>query len=307
VKSPPDFQKRREFGRLLHDPLTFHREEAMLESVALADVIFKIYPAVLQHDLLRYLIGAGGTFLVINVLLAGVLARRKIRAERPARRQMVREFLASLRTVFIFSLVGLCTTVAARNGWLSVHMDPAERGWLYFLLNVAFLIVAHDAWFYWTHRLMHRPRVYRRLHRLHHRSNNPSPWASYSFDIGEAIVNAVYLPVALLLMPSSVPAVLIFTAHMMLRNAIGHCGYEVFPATRDGRPMFGWLTTVTHHDLHHARAGTNFGLYFTHWDRIMGTEDPDYARAFARATGGRTAGEGAAGHGGARHGLETSP
>jgi sterol desaturase/sphingolipid hydroxylase (fatty acid hydroxylase superfamily) len=72
---------------------------------------------------------------------------------------------------------------------------------------------------------------------------------------------------------------------MMLRNAIGHCGYEVFPPRADGRPLFDWLTTVTHHDLHHARAGTNFGLYFTFWDRIMGTEDSNYGRAFARAVG----------------------
>jgi sterol desaturase/sphingolipid hydroxylase (fatty acid hydroxylase superfamily) len=49
--------------------------------------------------------------------------------------------------------------------------------------------------------------------------------------------------------------------------------------------LFGWLTTVTHHDLHHAHAGTNFGLYFTFWDRIMGTEDPNYERAFALASG----------------------
>lgn len=266
----------------------------MLEEATLQDFVLRVYPAIFQQDLFRYLIGAGGTFLVVNVLLARFLARRKIRPQRPARAQIIAEILASLRTVFIFSLVGLCITLAARHGWLNVYMDPAERGWPYFALNVVVLIVAHDAWFYWTHRLMHRPRLYRLFHRLHHRSNNPSPWTSYSFDIGEAVVNAVYLPVALALMPTSVLAAFIFTAHMMLRNAIGHCGYEVFPARRDGRPLFGWLTTVTHHDLHHARAGTNFGLYFTFWDRIMGTEDPSYVRAFARAVGVRATDEQAA-------------
>jgi lathosterol oxidase len=257
----------------------------MPNQTSLLDLAVAVYPYVLQQDLLRYLIGAGGTFLVINVLLARYLAGRQIRAERPGRRQIAAEILASLRTVLIFSLVGLGITLAARHGWLNVYADPAARGWAYFAFNVVALVVAHDAWFYWTHRMMHRPRAYRRLHRLHHRSNNPTPWTSYSFDIGEAVVNAVYLPIALALMPTSVPAAFIFTAHMMLRNAIGHCGYEVFPAKRDGRPLFGWLTTVTHHDLHHARAGTNFGLYFTFWDRIMGTEDPNYERAFRTAVG----------------------
>jgi lathosterol oxidase len=265
------------------------------EPATLLDFAARAYPGILQHDLLRYVIGAGGTFLVVNVLLRRYLSGRKIRSERPGGKQMAREILASLITVLIFSLVGFGIALAAQHGLLNVYRDPAERGWAYFVFNVAVLIVAHDAWFYWTHRLMHRPRHYRWFHRLHHRSNNPTPWASYSFDVGEAVVNAIYLPIALVVMPSSVLAAFVFTAHMMLRNAIGHCGYEVFPARADGRPLFDWLTTVTHHDLHHARAGTNFGLYFTFWDRMMGTEDPEYRARFADAVGRRQTKQVAAG------------
>jgi sterol desaturase/sphingolipid hydroxylase (fatty acid hydroxylase superfamily) len=71
--------------------------------------------------------------------------------------------------------------------------------------------------------------------------------------------------------------------HQIARNTIGHSGYEVFPARRDGRPMFDFLTTTTHHDLHHATARSNYGLYFTWWDRWMGTEHADYYARFARA------------------------
>jgi sterol desaturase/sphingolipid hydroxylase (fatty acid hydroxylase superfamily) len=259
--------------------------EACFDHVALTRFAAGIYPLILQGDLYRYLIGAGGTFLVVNTLLAGWLARRKIREEKPTWRQMMREILASLRTVLIFSLIGLVIAIAAKLGLLTVYEDPAERGWPYFVLNVVVLIVAHDAWFYWTHRIMHRPRLFRWFHTLHHRSYNPSPWTSYAFDASEALVNAIYLPLAMVATPTSILAAFIFTGHMMLRNAIGHCGYEVFPARVDGRPLLDWLTTVTHHDLHHARARTNFGLYFTFWDRIMGTEDPTYRARFARAVG----------------------
>ena len=57
------------------------------------------------------------------------------------------------------------------------------------------------------------------------------------------------------------------------------------PAGRDGRPLFDWLTTTTHHDLHHSQAHWNYGLYFTWWDRWMGTEHPDYHAHFALAVG----------------------
>jgi lathosterol oxidase len=259
--------------------------DACFDISALAAYAARSYPLILQSDLYRYIIGAGGTFLVVNTMLAGWLSGRKIRAQKPTVRQMAREILASLRTVVIFSLVGLAIALAAKVGLVTVYEDLAEYGWVYFTLNVAVLIVAHDAWFYWTHRLMHRPRLFRWFHRLHHRSYNPSPWTAYAFDASEAAVNALYLPLVMLAIPTSVLAAFLFTGHMMLRNAIGHCGYEVFPSRRDGRPMIDWLTTVTHHDLHHAKAGSNFGLYFTFWDRVMGTEAPDYHAHFARAVG----------------------
>ncbi|WP_109259995.1 sterol desaturase family protein [Hyphobacterium indicum] len=242
-----------------------------------------IWAGIAATDLARYLVGALGVFLLINLALAGLLAGRKIRPDSPPAQQMLTEFFVSLRTVFIFATAGgLLIAAGVAAGWIDLYMDPTERGWLYFWASVVVLIVAHDAWFYWTHRLIHHPRLFRRVHRRHHRSNNPSPFTSYSFDVAEAVVNAAYLPLIVLILPVSPLAMLIFTSHMMLRNAVGHCGYELFPAWR-GKPLFGWLTTVTHHDLHHAQAGWNFGLYFTFWDRVMGTEHPDYAERFAKA------------------------
>ena len=64
--------------------------------------------------------------------------------------------------------------------------------------------------------------------------------------------------------------------------------------------MFDWITTVTHHDLHHAQAGWNYGLYFTWWDRMMGTEHPRYYEKFAEAVRIPLAGSAVAAIGGAR-------
>jgi Delta7-sterol 5-desaturase len=47
-----------------------------------------------------------------------------------------------------------------------------------------------------------------------------------------------------------------------------------------------WISTTTHHDLHHAGSfNHNFGFYFTWWDKMMGTEHPDYVATFDRVTG----------------------
>lgn len=241
-----------------------------------------VYAEVFASDLMRYVLGAGGVFAVVNLALARRLRARKIRAEAPPEGQIRREILASLRTVAIFALTGTMIVLSAEAGLLPIYREVAEYGWVYFALSTGGLIVAHDAWFYWTHRLLHMGALFRLYHRLHHRSRLPTPFTSYCFDSGEAVVNALFLPLMLVVLPMHPAGIVIFVTHMILRNTIGHSGYELFPADGRGRPLLGWLTTVTHHDLHHADGRYNLGLYFTWWDRLMGTEHPGYLEAFAR-------------------------
>ena len=248
--------------------------------------ILDVFAGMFVGDLLRYVIGAGGVYLVINIALAARLHSRKIRGTTPPAAQVRREILASLRTVLIFSMVGVSIVMGVQLGLMQVYEDIHHYGWAYLAGSTLLTIIIHDAYFYWAHRIMHRPRLFHMLHKLHHKSHNPSPFTSYSFDAGEAVVNALFLPLILLVIPLHPIALLIFTSHMMLRNAIGHCGIEVFPANKKGNPLFGWLTTVTHHDLHHAHAGYNMGLYFSWWDHWMGTEHPDYRAEFKRVSGG---------------------
>lgn len=240
------------------------------------------YPWILLEDFLRYAVAAGGVHFLVARALHGTLRRRRIRPEpRPGWTQIRREIASSLRTVAIFALFGLGIFAGVQAGLLPVYFQIAERGWTWFGASLVLLIVAHDAWFYWAHRLMHRPWLYRLFHRTHHRSHNPTAFTAYSFDATEAAVQAAYLPLALMLIPAHPGAIFLFTAHMISRNAIAHSGVELFPARRDGRPLMGWLTTVTHHDLHHAEARWNLGLYFTWWDRLCGTEHPEYLDRFA--------------------------
>lgn len=241
----------------------------------------------LRFDVERYVIFSVGVWLTLWVILAGPLASRKIRPDRPPARQLLLEFLISIRSIAIFSTVGLATFALFRAGLLPGPYIARSWGPVWFGISLVLMILAHDAWFYWTHRLIHDRRLFRAFHRRHHRSNNPSPFTAYSFDLGEAAINALFVPLWMVLIPTQWPVVGLFMLHQIVRNTLGHSGYELFPARKDGRPLVPWLTTVTHHDLHHASAGANYGLYFTWWDRWMGTEHPDYLARFAAATAGR--------------------
>lgn len=75
-------------------------------------------------------------------------------------------------------------------------------------------------------------------------------------------------------------AIFLFMGHQIARNVIGHAGLELaWPGSTRSR-WTGWLTTTTHHDLHHVEGRYNFGLYFTFWNQWMGTERPRYHDRF---------------------------
>lgn len=232
-------------------------------------------------DVSRYVVFAVAVWLILWVVLAGALRGRKVRSEVPPLRQLLLEFVFSIRSIAVFSTVGLLTFLLSRAGMLPGPDIAKSWGPAWFWTSLVLMILGHDAWFYWTHRAIHSRRLFRAFHRRHHRSMNPSPFTAYSFDLGEAAINALFVPLWMILVPTQWPVVGLFMLHQIVRNTIGHSGYELFPATRDGHPMLSWLTTVTHHDLHHAQAGWNYGLYFTHWDRWMGTENPEYLARFA--------------------------
>lgn len=234
------------------------------------------WPAIWLGDLLRYLLPAAAASWLLARLPAAWRARRNVQLQAPHSGQRRREFAWSMLTVLVFSANGALIFAGAKAGVLKVYVDIAERGWLYAGASLAVLVLAHDAWFYWTHRLLHHRRVFRWAHRTHHRSVAPTAWAAYSFAMPEAAMQAIFLTLILLVRPLHPAVIFVFLTHMIVRNVLGHAGVELIPGAWLAGWWGRWLTTTLHHDLHHAQGRHNFGLYFTWWDRIGGTEHPEY-------------------------------
>ena len=258
----------------------------MTTAPAILDKVREHMLDVAYFDLGRYLIAAG--VLTAILWLGGRwLELKRIQKRRAIRADYAREFLSSLRTVFVFGLTTLSTLALRELGIIKLEM-AAGVGLI--LLQTAVIIVAHDAYFYWMHRALHHRKLYRATHLHHHKSRTPTPWAAYSFSAWEAVTEAAFVPLFLLganLMGFAWAgfSVFLFLWHMIIRNVIGHCGVELYPAGWVDNRATGWWNTVTHHDLHHSGFTHNFGLYFTWWDRWMGTEHPRYRETFCEVTG----------------------
>ncbi len=257
----------------------------MNTNVDISGLFFEIWPQIITFDISRYLVAASLLSIVL-VLFAVPLASRRIQARRATFSDRRREFGNSMITILLFSTVGFMVHLGSQYGIfrLTTDLPPSTS---YILVDLVVLILIHDAYFYWVHRWMHSPRLFRRVHRTHHKSKTPTPWAAYSFAPSEAVIEAGILPLVALFMPLHQLTVILFMTHMIVRNVIGHAGIELFPRWWLDAPVLRWITTTTHHDLHHSHGGHNFGLYFTWWDRWMGTEHPHYERSFRQVTAAR--------------------
>ena len=235
-----------------------------------------LFALLLAITAVRYLIFAGGAWVVGYLLFPRRWAHRKIVPRPPLAADVRRELRQSALTVLIFALVGCLTFLAAEQGWTRLYRDPQDYGWLWFWASIALAVVIHDAYFYWTHRLMHHPRWYRLVHLAHHRSTNPTPWAAYSFSPWEAVVEAGIFPLLMSTLPMHPLALSIFLLWQILFNVLGHAGYEYNGRHVSGTFMRFLINTPTNHIMHHQRTNGNFGLYFNWWDRLMGTNHADY-------------------------------
>jgi lathosterol oxidase len=244
------------------------------------DSIVRVWARMFAADFGRYVLAAGVAFLVVWVWGRERFRPKLIQGDYPAREDVRREIVYSVGTALVFSLVGTALWFGSKANIFRLYWRVADRGWLYFAASVVALVVIQDTYFYWTHRAMHHRWFFKRVHRVHHLSHNPSPWAAYAFAPGEALVQAAYVPLVTLVLPVHEIALFLFLAFMIARNVFGHLGVETLPAWFVTSRWSRWSTTTTHHALHHRRSDVNFGLYSTFWDRVMGTTHPRYETTF---------------------------
>ena len=131
------------------------------------------------------------------------------------------------------------------------------------LLKLAVMLFMADTMFYWSHRMLHIPEIYRVAHAQHHSHHEPIAWTSLYVHPIEFVVAFVGIFAVPLLMFRMHPlTATMFLSLIMLSLTSSHSGlkcgvYQIFDAT--------------HHDLHHQRRRGNYGSDVGVWDRICGT------------------------------------
>jgi sterol desaturase/sphingolipid hydroxylase (fatty acid hydroxylase superfamily) len=218
----------------------------------------------------RYLAVSGG--------FAWLTQRRGVQAG-PAdatkrRRQISAEIRWSLVSAVIYAIPAGLAIEAWRGHGLTrimVGIDtPLEAAW--WPLSILVYLFLHDSWFYWTHRWMHLPRLFKAAHAVHHASRPPTAWAAMSFHPWEAISGAILIPALIFLIPIHIGALGVVMLIATIMGVTNHMGWEMFPKSW----VEGWfgrhIISASHHEAHHRHYNCNYGLYFRFWDKLCGTD-----------------------------------
>ena len=232
--------------------------------------------------MLRYIVIAGTAFLSFWVLGKRRFAHRRIQSSFPKNSDYRREFFYSALSGLIIACMSWGVFMASKAGHMKLYFNASDYGIPYLIGSILFFWLLHDAYFYWIHRFMHVKGVYKLVHRLHHESRNPSPWAAYAFHPIEAVLETALFPIVLVLVPMHYSAFFVFLVYITLFNVIGHLGYEFYPRGWARGRITKWISTATHHNMHHMLVHKNFGFYLLFWDRVMGTNHERYEDEFDR-------------------------
>ncbi|MGE0008894.1 MAG: sterol desaturase family protein [Parvibaculaceae bacterium] len=170
--------------------------------------------------------------------------------------------LASGVTVWTFYEVVMFWAMG--NGWAPVLTWQQSPVWFVLLF---FLVPMWESfYFYWIHRLLHWPPLYRRVHAVHHRNVNVGPWSGNSMHPVEHIIYYGSVLVHFIV-PANPVHILYHLQYYLLTAATTHAGFEGLLVRDRNRLKLGTF----HHQMHHRYFECNYGGLEVPWDLVFGS------------------------------------
>lgn len=180
-------------------------------------------------------------------------------------RQVIDNMFWSLASgVTVWTIYEVLMFWAMGNGYAAALSWADHPVWFVVIILLTPIWISFH--FYWVHRCLHWPPLYRLAHSLHHKNTNVGPWSGLSMH---PVEHAIFFSSILVhfIVPSSPFHILFHMQHQSLTAATSHTGYEAF-LIKDKK----YLALGTfHHQLHHRYFDCNYGNLEMPWDKWFGS------------------------------------
>ncbi len=171
-------------------------------------------------------------------------------------------------------LVGILSSFLfflALIGKTQIYLDIAQHGLGYFVLSLAIYLFGFEIYFYFIHRLLHKPLLYKHIHYVHHSVKTPTVFTVFCFHPLEILLFFLYHLVLVIFLPLHPTALFVAGVVIHQGNIVGHLGYEFF--SKSFRKKYEFISTATFHDQHHQKITCNYGYFFTSLDKVFKTNE----------------------------------
>ncbi|MDX2242778.1 MAG: sterol desaturase family protein [Leptolyngbyaceae cyanobacterium bins.302] len=226
--------------------------------------------------LFRYFLVAGGTYWFFYSPFSQALIHSGQPKQSPSWDLIRHDINLSVLSAGIFALAAAFIMSAYGWNFTRLYSDPYQYGLWYLGLSYGVVLVLQDAYFYFTHRLFHHPLLFRWLHQGHHHSRYSTPWTSFAFDPLEAIVQSLFLIGIVFVIPLHFITLIAVLMTMTVWAVVNHLGIDQLPLSFPHDWLGKWFIGPAHHSIHHLKYTVHYGLYFTFWDTLLGTQDRNY-------------------------------
>jgi len=154
-----------------------------------------------------------------------------------------------------------------------MYMSATLPEWYTVAWQVFVFVVVEDTMFYWSHRLLHHPSIYKHIHKQHHEFKSTIGIASeYAHPVEGLIANLIPFVTGPLLVGRVHMFTLLFWMFLRVVETVdAHSGF-VFPFSPFS--LLPFQGGAERHDYHHLYNIGSFGSFFNLWDWFMGTDQP---------------------------------
>jgi len=226
--------------------------------------------------LLRYFLIAGGMYWFFYSAVGKPSLGQSWWQKPVTWKSIYSDIKLSVLSAAVFALAAALTVFGYDSGVTLLYASLQQYGLWYLGVSFIAVLLLQDAYFYFIHRAFHHPKLFQWLHHGHHRSRNPTPWTSFAFDLPEALVHGLFLLGIVFLIPLHLITLIAILMTMTVWAVLTHLGFELIGTSSLSRWLGRWLIGSTHHSLHHRKYRVHYGLYFTFWDKLLGTQDANY-------------------------------
>lgn len=158
----------------------------------------------------------------------------------------------------------VCMLWAMANGYAPTLSWVDNPVWFIVLIFLTPVWISFH--FYWIHRWLHWPPLYKAAHALHHRNTNVGPWSGLSMHPLEHFL--FFSSVLIHWIVAAHPIHILFhMQHQALTAATSHTGFEGLLIKDKNRLALGTF----HHQMHHRYFECNYGNLEVPWDRWFGS------------------------------------